>query len=174
LWGKENTLFTPGTVCENPNLLLLPSRGRRRGARREVPKPREKPTNSLTNLKKRSYNGKQTRKNFAMTTKPPVHAFFLGRALAEALYEQLENTVTNALSNLGKFDAEQREWLRQFTEQVVEKATQQEERVMHTNTASGLEMQDAPPEDLQATIDELRAEVAELKSELKRHRANVQ
>ena len=39
-------------------------------------------------------------------TNPVIHAFFLGRAIAEVIGEQLEDAFTNALSELGKFDAE--------------------------------------------------------------------
>ncbi len=105
--------------------------------------------------------------------KPPVHAFFVGRAVAEALYEQLESTLTNTLSELGKFDAEQRERLRQFSDRVMERAQRDSEAAMQargTTTNSG--WQDTPPADLQATIDELRAEVALVRSELQRYRSS--
>ena len=49
-------------------------------------------------------------------SKPTVDSFFMGRAFAEGLYEQLENLLTNTMSELGKFDAQQRENLRQFTQ----------------------------------------------------------
>ena len=102
---------------------------------------------------------------------PLVHAFFVGRAFAEALGEQLENAVTDTLSELGKFDAEQRERLRQFTEQVIERANREEEATMQGRTTSALVRRGSQPEDLQATIDELRAEVAQLRSELQRYRS---
>lgn len=102
---------------------------------------------------------------------PLVHAFFVGRAFAEAMGEQLENTVTNALSELGKFDAEQRERLRQFTDEVLERASRAEELAMQgrpgstsTGYASG------STTDLQAMIDDLRAETAHLRAELQRYR----
>jgi hypothetical protein len=98
-------------------------------------------------------------------SKPPVHAFFVGRALAEALYEQLESAATNALSELGKFDAEQRQRLRQFTDRVVERANREADSAMQHRTGTATTtttttIQDTQPADLQATIDELRAEVA--------------
>jgi polyhydroxyalkanoate synthesis regulator phasin len=102
---------------------------------------------------------------------PLVHAFFVGRAFAEALGEQLENAVTDTLSELGKFDAEQRERLRQFTEQVIERANREEEAAMQGRTTSALVRRGSQPEDLQATIDELRAEVAQLRAELQRYRS---
>lgn len=106
-------------------------------------------------------------------SKPPVHAFFVGRALAEALYEQLEGAATNAFSELGKFDAEQRERLRQFTDRVVERANRAADGAMQTRTGTASTIQDIPPTDLQATIDELRAEVALVRSELQRYRTSL-
>lgn len=111
-------------------------------------------------------------------SKPPVHAFFVGRAVAEALYEQLESAATNAFSELGKFDAEQRERLRQFTDRVVERANRAADEAMQTRTGTGTTtttttIQDIHPADLQVTIDELRAEVALVRSELQRYRSSL-
>jgi uncharacterized protein YceH (UPF0502 family) len=99
-----------------------------------------------------------------------LRSFFIGRALAEALSEQVEHTLTNALSELGKFDAEQRERLRQFTEQVMERAEQEEAAAMQ-NRPVATPTGGQPSGDLQATLDELRAEVAHLRSELQRYRS---
>jgi len=106
-------------------------------------------------------------------SKPPVHAFFVGRALAEALYEQLESAATNALSELGKFDAEQRQRLRQFTDRVVERANREADSAIQNRTGTATTFQDTQPADLQATIDELRAEVALVRSELQRYRSSL-
>ncbi|CAN1210030.1 DUF6825 domain-containing protein [Tumidithrix helvetica PCC 7403] len=94
---------------------------------------------------------------------PLTRAFFIGRATAEALIDQVEDTLTDALSALGKFDAEQREKMRNFAETVLEKAAQQEGNVVSESGGSD-------PVDLQETIDNLRAEIAQLKSELQQHR----
>jgi polyhydroxyalkanoate synthesis regulator phasin len=99
-----------------------------------------------------------------------VHAFLVGRALAQALGEQLEDALTNTLSELGKFDAEQRERLRQFTEQVMERADREAETAMHGRTTNAIVPLGSQPIDLQATIDELRAEIARLRAELKLYR----
>lgn len=99
---------------------------------------------------------------------PVIHAFFVGRAMAQVLNERLEDSLTNALSELGKFDAEQRERLRQFTEQVLEKAQREVDTAMQgrsTSVSVG-----SPGVDLQATIDELRAEIARLRTELQLYR----
>src|SRR5690242_18563187 len=99
-----------------------------------------------------------------------VHAFFVGRVLAQALNEQLEDSLTNALSELGKFDAEQRERLRQFTEQVMERAEREAEAAMLGRTTTTITPPGYQPFDLQASIDDLRAEIARLRSELKNYR----
>lgn len=104
-------------------------------------------------------------------TNPVVHAFFVGRAAAEALNEQLENALTNALSELGKFDAEQRERLRQYSEQVLGRADSTAETVMLGRTTTTIVPQGSQPLDLQATIDELRAEIARLRAELQTYRS---
>lgn len=101
-------------------------------------------------------------------SKPAVDAFFIGRAVAEGLYEQIENLFTNALSELGKFDAEQRERLRQFSDQVLERASQEAGTYGTTSSYGGSTSYQSL--DLQATIDELRAEIAEVRSELQRYR----
>ncbi|MGK7945872.1 MAG: DUF6825 family protein [Microcystaceae cyanobacterium] len=94
---------------------------------------------------------------------PILQAFFLGRAFAEVLNEKVEDTVTNFLSDLGKFDAEQRENLNQFMNEVQARAAQQANQ-------GGVAVQAEESEDLQEMIDELRAEIAHLKTELKNYR----
>lgn len=101
---------------------------------------------------------------------PVVHAFFVGRAVAQAINEQMEDALTNALSELGRFDAEQRERLRQFTEQVMEKAQREAEAAMEGRTSTATVPFGSQSGDLQATIDELRAEIARLRAELKLYR----
>jgi vacuolar-type H+-ATPase subunit H len=94
---------------------------------------------------------------------PTIHAFFVGRALAEALNEQVEETLTNAASELGKFDAEQRERLRQFSEEVLARAEREANQYAAPGSASATPNSSG---DLQATIDELRASIASLRTEL--------
>ncbi len=96
-------------------------------------------------------------------SKSPLDAFFIGRATAEAVIDRIEETVTDALSALGKFDAEQREQIRIFVETVMEKADQQKGTVKNEDI-------DIAPDELQETIDNLRAEIAQLKSELQQYR----
>lgn len=103
---------------------------------------------------------------------PLVQAFFVGRAVAEIFNEQLENALTDALSELGKFDAEAREHLRQFTAEVVERANREAETATLSRTTTAIVPQGSQPVDLQAMIDELRAEIALLRTELQRYRSN--
>lgn len=101
-----------------------------------------------------------------------IHAFFVGRALAQAINEQVEEALTNALSELGKFDAEQRERLRQFTQEVMERAEREAEAAVAGRTTTAIVPSGSQPLDLQVTIDELRAEVARLRAELQRYRSS--
>ncbi|TVP66791.1 MAG: hypothetical protein EA342_10895 [Leptolyngbya sp. LCM1.Bin17] len=108
---------------------------------------------------------------------PMLHAFFVGRALAEALNEQAERLVTDSLSLLGKFDAEQRERLRHFTEDVMVRAQQAEAAAAQTTSGmtptAGFGTDGPSTQDLQATIDTLRAEVAQVRVALQQYRATV-
>ena len=119
-----------------------------------------------------------------MSNDPVTNAFFFGRALAEVLSEKVEESFTNAMSELGKFDAEQRENLRQFMEEVQLRAeivkTNSPESNTTTTTSSIPVTAPAPDyfnfssdrtEDLQAMLDRLRAEIATLRAELKNYRS---
>jgi polyhydroxyalkanoate synthesis regulator phasin len=101
-----------------------------------------------------------------------VQAFFVGRAVAEMLNEQLENALTDALSELGKFDAEQRERWRLFTEEVMERANREAETSTAARTTTAIVPQGSQPADVQVMIDELRAEIALLRAELQRYRSS--
>ena len=96
-------------------------------------------------------------------SKSPLDAFFIGRATAEAVIDRIEETVTDTISALSKFDAEQREQVRIFVESILEKAEQQKGNVTTEDS-------DIAPDELQETIDNLRAEIAQLKSELQQSR----
>jgi hypothetical protein len=98
---------------------------------------------------------------------PLLNAFFIGRATAEVLSETLEQQLTNAMSNLSRFDAEQREHLRQFMQQVMERA---EYDASKAPTTPGTEASPSTGTDIQETIDELRAEIAQLRSALQLYR----
>lgn len=106
---------------------------------------------------------------------PVLHAFFVGRALAETINEQAERLLTDGLSLLGKFDAEQRENLRQFTEEVMARAQRAEAEAEHTVSGVGGDGGNAggQVQDLQATIDTLRAEVAQVRVALQQYRTTV-
>jgi hypothetical protein len=101
---------------------------------------------------------------------PLLQAFFVGRAVAEVINERLEVAITDALSDLGKFDAEAREQMRQFTTEVMERANRAAEAANAGQTTGGYSSSDSV--DLQATIDDLRAEIALLRNELQRYRSS--
>ncbi len=124
-----------------------------------------------------------------MSDNPVTNAFFFGRALAEVMSEKLEESFTSAMSDLGKFDAEQRENLRQLMEEVQLRAeraavsttgstpyprgnsTQSNaSKVAKTNNTINIDTSSTNPDDLQTMLDQLRAEIATLRSELKKYR----
>ncbi|MCC0176981.1 hypothetical protein I4641_08325 [Waterburya agarophytonicola K14] len=106
---------------------------------------------------------------------PVTDAFFFGRALAEVFSEKLEESFTNAMSDLGKFDAEQRENLRQFVEEVQLRAEKAAGGTSTPQTSSNSASDsvniniDIHSDDLQAMLDQLRAEIATLRAELKKY-----
>ncbi len=104
---------------------------------------------------------------------PLLQAFFVGRAIAEVFYERAESSVSDALSELGKLDAELRENTRIFVDQVMERAAREQEIAMGNRPASAGVSVDSPSSDLQATIDDLRAEIAEMRNELQRYRSQA-
>ncbi len=115
---------------------------------------------------------------------PVTDAFFFGRALAEVFSEKLEESFTNAMSDLGKFDAEQRENLRKFVEEVEIRAERAAENTTTTTTTSNVKVSTTTvtspsttpsvdinihSDDLQAMLDSVRAEIATLRAELKKY-----
>lgn len=114
---------------------------------------------------------------------PVTNAFFFGRALAEVFSEKLEESFTNAMSDLGKFDAEQRENLRQFIDEVQLRAERSAGGNTHSTTATPttsaentnldtikVDINSTNSNDLQTMLDQLRAEIATLRSELKKYK----
>ena len=124
-----------------------------------------------------------------MSNNPVTNAFFFGRALAEVMGEKLEESFTSAMSELGKFDAEQRENLRQFMEEVQLRAesagtttvyptpstpTPSTPSTSNNNVAVSrsinIDTSSTNSDELQRMLDQLRAEIATLRAELKKYR----
>lgn len=101
---------------------------------------------------------------------PALNAFYLGRALAEVIGERLEDAFTDAMSELGKFDAEQRERWRQFTEEVIERAERDTQSVSSNGSQSDRLTSDRQT-DLQEDIDELRASIASARAALNAYKS---
>lgn len=95
-----------------------------------------------------------------------------GRAFAEVLKEKIEANLTDTLSELNKFSAEQQEQLRQFTEEVKKRAemAQQDGGSQTTTAAASGNNWSSDSTDLQETLDELRAEIARLRTELQKYK----
>jgi polyhydroxyalkanoate synthesis regulator phasin len=100
-------------------------------------------------------------------SKPILDSFFLGRALAETLSEKAGEALTYTLSELGKLNAEGGEKFRQFSQEVKERAERETSRYAGNTT---IEHPNGKSEDLQETIDDLRAEIARLRAEVQQHR----
>jgi polyhydroxyalkanoate synthesis regulator phasin len=98
---------------------------------------------------------------------PVIEAFLFGKALAEVTTEKLEESLTNALSEFGKFDAETREKLREFMEEVKKRA---ETAKQQNSSSTRITIEDDSDTDLQELLDELRSEIARLKAELNNYR----
>lgn len=104
---------------------------------------------------------------------PLVQAFFVGRAVAEVLSERAEAAFTDALSEMGKLDAELKEQVRQFTDEVIERANRNAEAATEGRASGFTESSGfVNVDDAQATIDDLRAEIAILRNELQNYRTN--
>uniref|UniRef100_A0A7C8YV78 Uncharacterized protein n=1 Tax=Opuntia streptacantha TaxID=393608 RepID=A0A7C8YV78_OPUST len=57
-----------------------------------------------------------------------LDAFFLGKALGEALTERIESAVGEVLSTVGRFQAEQQKQIQEFQEDVLERAKRAKEK----------------------------------------------
>ncbi len=102
---------------------------------------------------------------------PINEAFFISKALAEVVGEKLEDNLTNLLSDIGKFDAETKQRLQEFTQEVKLRAQMSKEQSTTTNTSSALVKTNVII-DPQESLDELRHEIARLKAELTSYRQN--
>lgn len=106
---------------------------------------------------------------FISMTNPLINAFFLGRATAEVLSEELEHGMTDLLGNIGRFNAEQRDRFQNLTQTIMERAETEASTVSQTRSASG-DASANGQSDIQEVIDELRAEIAQLRSALQTYR----
>lgn len=98
---------------------------------------------------------------------PVVNAFFYGRALAEVLRERVSDGITQLLGEVGKASAEQQTWFREFQEEVQQRAQQEAQR---SHTTITVEATPVTQDDLQEILDELRAEIAQLRVALQQYR----
>jgi polyhydroxyalkanoate synthesis regulator phasin len=134
--------------------------------RENLPK---KPSHNCQDFKKQDIICYKSVNKICQMSNPVLHAFFLGRAFAEVLSEKVEESLTNTLSDLGKFDAEQRENLRQFIEEVQTRAEKEVTQGSSSTTTTSTTTDNGSSVDLQETIDDLRAEIARLKAEVKNY-----
>ena len=105
---------------------------------------------------------------------PLDQALIYGRVFAEVLTEKVEATLTDVLSDLGKLDAERNQWFREFGEEF-QARTEREMKNGGSSSSSSkkpitINIDDEETPDLQEVIDNLRAEIASLKAELREYR----
>jgi|CryBogDrversion2_11_1035321.scaffolds.fasta_scaffold88376_1 polyhydroxyalkanoate synthesis regulator phasin len=91
-----------------------------------------------------------------------------GKALAQVLAEKAQFTATDVISELEKIKAEYRENWRELIVEVQDRVNQDKQGTSSPNQI----IIDEPQVDTQTLLDELRAEIASLKAELKNHRNN--
>lgn len=102
---------------------------------------------------------------------PVVQVISYGKAFAEVLKEKVEEGLTDILSDLGKFDAERNQWFQEFTKEVQARADQAAAQASGSSQPITITIDDDDePVDLQEMIDNLRAEIASLKAELRQYR----
>ncbi|VFQ69681.1 unnamed protein product [Cuscuta campestris] len=76
-----------------------------------------------------------------------LDAFFLGKAIGEALSERIESTVGEFVSTIGRLQAEQQKQVLEFQEEVLHRAKMAKEKAAHqTFEAQGLTPKPATPD----------------------------
>ncbi|AFY38007.1 hypothetical protein Lepto7376_1673 [[Leptolyngbya] sp. PCC 7376] len=101
---------------------------------------------------------------------PLNQALVYGRVFAEVLKEKVETGLTDVLSDLGKFDAERNKWMQDFNEEFQARVEREVQRTPDTGKPVTINIDDDDAPDLQEVIDNLRAEIAALKAELREYR----
>ena len=102
---------------------------------------------------------------------PLNQALVYGRVFAEVLKEKVETSLTDVLSDLGKLDAERNKWFKDLSDEFQNRAAQELQRTPGTsNKPVTINIDDDDTPDLQEVIDNLRAEIASLKAELREYR----
>ena len=103
-----------------------------------------------------------------MSNSPINETFLIAKALTEVLGEKVEEQLTNVLSDIGKFDAETRQRLQEFAQEVKARAERKKEEP--SGSVGGKIVNIDIEVDPQEILDELRHEIARLKAELTNYR----
>lgn len=105
-------------------------------------------------------------------SKETLEAFFLGRALAEMVVEQVGQVVGETLSQVGTLVAERDERLVQFRKDVEERAREEMARSIEVTTPVERNSEpERPPVNLEGAIEELRNEIDQARKQLEEVRA---
>ncbi|NJN76562.1 MAG: hypothetical protein HC796_10740 [Synechococcaceae cyanobacterium RL_1_2] len=103
-------------------------------------------------------------------TNPLAQVLAYTSAIAEVVQEKAGTTLQEVLSDIGKFDAEQKERMRQLATEIQARAEGKGKRESSSMTPRKITIEEENTEALEELIDELRAEIATLKSELQNYR----
>ncbi|KAL2512395.1 Uncharacterized protein Adt_17995 [Abeliophyllum distichum] len=147
---------TSPSLCSSPR---IPSKIHQRcwaGFPREIPASCTNPKLKSTGLQKfprfnlrcNSSTGHGDSGSGENESRTVLDAFFLGKAMAEALGERLESSVGEFLSVIGTLQAEQQKKVQEFQEEVLERAKRAKEQAAR----EAMEAQDVIPESSAADI----------------------
>lgn len=90
-----------------------------------VPRGRQSPTRRAVRVRAGDERGETTAQT---ESREVLDAFFVGKSLAETLLERAGGAFADALSEVSRFDAENREQIRAFQDEVIGKAREESQR----------------------------------------------
>ena len=90
-----------------------------------VPRVRQSPTRRAVRVRAGDERGETTAQT---ESREVLDAFFVGKSLAETLLERAGGAFADALSEVSRFDAENREQIRAFQDEVIGKAREESQR----------------------------------------------
>ncbi|KAL3645080.1 hypothetical protein CASFOL_010260 [Castilleja foliolosa] len=121
--GVTTASQQPYTICAAPRSSSANSR-----ASRDHPSNLKLFSTALPNLPRLNFRCNCAGDSGENESKTILDAFFLGKAVAEALNERVESAVGEFLSTIGRLQAEQQKQVQEFQEEVLEKARRAKEQ----------------------------------------------
>ncbi|GFQ08176.1 uncharacterized protein at4g13200 chloroplastic [Phtheirospermum japonicum] len=118
------------TASQQPYTVFAPPRSSSANSRasRDHPSNLNLFSSGLHNLPRLSFRCNCAGDSGENESKTILDAFFMGKAVAEALNERIESAVGEFLSTIGRLQAEQQKQVQEFQEEVLEKARRAKEQ----------------------------------------------